>query len=164
MPKLQISLLEHGEVTHELSGDRISVGRHADNAVQIDDASISTHHAEIRLEDGSYWLKDLNSTNGTRVNDKSGGEWQLQEGDKIRFGKVVAFFVSDSSQVKAPMPEADEPVVAAAEQSKTPSSFSNASPFKTKAKESTPGGLLSIIVAIVAILVFLAMVVIIQGL
>lgn len=154
MPKLQISLLEHGEVIHELTGECISIGRHADNTIPIDDASVSTHHAEIRLREGAYYLKDLDSTNGTRVNDNPDGEWQLKEGDRILFGNIEAFFSSETE--KAPLPAAQEIATLPAAESQPPSGFNNASPFKRKAKQKTPGGALSMTLAAVAILIFIA--------
>jgi pSer/pThr/pTyr-binding forkhead associated (FHA) protein len=41
---------------------------------------------------GSYWLKDLNSTNGTQINEVLVTDAELKDGDKIRFGAVVAVF------------------------------------------------------------------------
>lgn len=162
MPKLQISLLEHGEVTRELTDDWISVGRHTDNSIQIDDPSVSTHHAELRLKEGVYHLKDLGSTNGTRVNGDSKGEWELREGDRIQFGKVEALYVS-GEQAPAPLPETElASPVAAAETSQRPASFTNASPFKSKVKEKNPGGTASMVLAIFAILLFVAAIVVIS--
>ena len=36
----------------------------------VDDPNVSRRHAEIRREDGAYWIVDLGSTNGTKVNGK----------------------------------------------------------------------------------------------
>jgi pSer/pThr/pTyr-binding forkhead associated (FHA) protein len=68
MRKLQIILPDGTESTHELTEDVVTVGRLSDNAIRIDDASVSSHHAQFTLSGGEYQLKDLNSTNGTRVN------------------------------------------------------------------------------------------------
>lgn len=157
MPKLQISLLEHGELTHELSLKRISIGRHPDNLIQIDDASISTHHAELKLERDAYLLKDLNSTNGTRINDVPlEGEQRLELGDRIRFGKVEALYVADAET--APLPPMDSletELVAPADVSQRPENFSNASPFKKRVVEKTPAGMATMSMAAAAILFFL---------
>jgi len=46
-------------------GDEWTVGRHADNALQLDDAAVSRHHARIRRERDAYVLTDLGTPNGT---------------------------------------------------------------------------------------------------
>ncbi len=51
-----------------LCGHLISLGRAADNAVALDDASVSRHHARIAWVDGRPYLTDLESVNGTLVN------------------------------------------------------------------------------------------------
>ena len=68
MRKLQIILPDGTESTHELTEDVVTLGRLSDNTIRIDDASVSSHHAQFTLAGGEYRLKDLNSTNGTRVN------------------------------------------------------------------------------------------------
>jgi FOG: FHA domain len=65
MPKLIVS-----GVTHELVDEAITIGRGPDNTIVVNDPSISTHHAQLLLEGDTYRLKDLDSTNGTRVNGK----------------------------------------------------------------------------------------------
>jgi pSer/pThr/pTyr-binding forkhead associated (FHA) protein len=47
---------------------RITVGRDADNAISLDDALASRHHAVIQKVKGALFVKDLGSTNGTFVN------------------------------------------------------------------------------------------------
>lgn len=42
-----------------------SIGRHKDNAIIIDDDFVSAHHATLAWNEGAWWLTDLNSTNGT---------------------------------------------------------------------------------------------------
>ena len=44
------------------------IGRSADVAVPLPVAQVSTHHAEIYLDGGRLWLRDLDSSNGTFVN------------------------------------------------------------------------------------------------
>jgi hypothetical protein len=50
------------------------------------DARVSTHHAEIRFEDGHYVVVDVGSSNGTLVNGKMVKTQKLRSGDKIVFG------------------------------------------------------------------------------
>ncbi len=79
-------------VAHKL-GNITTIGRAPLNHVVIDDAAVSVQHAIIARSAGSYRLQDLHSTNGTQVNGVPVSEVTLTDGDKIRFGSVVAVFV-----------------------------------------------------------------------
>src|SRR6476620_11199896 len=102
MPKLTIS-----GTTHELVDEAITIGRGPDNTIVVNDPSISTHHAQLLLERDTYRLKDLDSTNGTRVNGKPVTETVLRFDDRIRFGAAEAKY--ESSEVggskRLPKPE-----------------------------------------------------------
>ena len=54
-----------------LNGDPVSVGRAADNAVVLDDASVSRHHARIEWVASEPHVSDLGSANGTTINDET---------------------------------------------------------------------------------------------
>ncbi len=56
--------------TFDLNVERNTVGRVEDNTFQIADASVSSHHAEILLRGSDIVIKDLNSTNGTFLNNE----------------------------------------------------------------------------------------------
>ena len=103
MPKLIIS-----GITHELVDEAITIGRGPDNTIVVNDPSISTHHAQLLLEGDTYRLKDLDSTNGTRVNGKPVTETVLRFDDRIRFGAAEARY--DSSEVggSKPLPKPEE--------------------------------------------------------
>ena len=60
----------------------------------FDDATVSLRHAEIHLENGFAVLRDLQSTNGTRVNGILVDEIQLENASRIRFGGVEAVYES----------------------------------------------------------------------
>ena len=53
---------------------------------------ISRTHVEVRAEGSSAVVTDLNSTNGTTVNDTPVQKWQLQDGDVIRIGHSSMVF------------------------------------------------------------------------
>jgi len=156
MPKLQISLPEGGEAVHELTEDTVTIGRLPDNSIQINDISVSSHHAQLTLSGGDYHLKDLNSTNGTFINGKTVTEIQLHDGVKVRFGKIDTVYQSDIHvpDEKRELPAAEVPAMAAATSSVRPADFSNASPFKVKKKQKAGAGGAIIGLAVVAILVF----------
>jgi len=92
MARLQIFLPDDNTISHDLVEQKVSVGRAPDNDLQIEDVSVSSHHAEILFGAGNYTLKDLGSTNGTSINDLEIKEQILKEGDRIRFGHVDALF------------------------------------------------------------------------
>ncbi len=72
---------------------RATLGRRPGNTLQVQDGSISGKHAEFVTEGGSVTLRDLASTNGTRVSGKKIIEQQLAHGDRLLFGSVEALFV-----------------------------------------------------------------------
>jgi len=75
--------------THELTVDKTTVGRVEDNTLQISEASVSSHHAEILLRGSDVVVKDLNSTNGTFINGEPiSGEASLKPGQILRLGKI----------------------------------------------------------------------------
>ena len=86
MSKIIFSL-PGGETTFELTEDPVTIGRLPDNAIQIEDPSVSSHHAEILYAADRHILRDLNSTNGTRVNTRQISEGPLHNGDRILLEK-----------------------------------------------------------------------------
>ncbi len=63
-----------------------TLGRHVDNDLQILSTSVSRHHAEIRLEDGAYFIVDVGSKSGTFVNSEKVSRQKLRDMDRIRLG------------------------------------------------------------------------------
>ena len=75
----------------------ITIGRVASNDIAIDNLAISSHHATVHaMEDGAV-LEDMNSTNGTFVNDKKVTRHTLKDGDIIGIGKHQILFFHDSA-------------------------------------------------------------------
>ena len=74
-------------------GDTLNIGRNEKNEVIINESTVSHEHAYISYYQNHYVLSDLNSTNGTRVNDVP---WQadtiLRKGDKIQIGSTIFQF------------------------------------------------------------------------
>jgi len=131
MPQLQVFLSDENEISQDLTEDRITVGRLADNTLRIEDASISSHHAELILDGSKYQLQDLGSTNGTFVNETqiTTDHVMLNHGDQVRFGRIVAIYMeADDSNLSHPLPEASGLAVQAAQQSARPANFISSSP------------------------------------
>ena len=153
MPKLSIAL-QDSKTTHELTDEKIAIGRTPDNLVQIDDPSVSVRHAQLLLVGERYQLKDLGSTNGTRVNGETVAEVFLRVGDRVRFGKVEARYESDATGEAQALPEAGEIAGRPAETSEKPADFANASPFPNRKKEKDAVGTAVFAAGAVAIAVF----------
>lgn len=73
---------------HELNVDRTTIGRVEDNTFQIADPSVSSHHCEVLLRGGEVLIRDLNSTNGSYINDSQITESVLKPGQKLRLGQI----------------------------------------------------------------------------
>ena len=151
MPKLIIS-----GVTHELVDEAITIGRAPDNTIVVNDPSISTHHAQLLLEGETYRLKDLDSTNGTRVNGKPVTETVLRFDDRIRFGAAEAQYESSEVSGSKPLPKPEEIKAQIAADSAAPFHFASTSPFRRQEQLKDPVRTGIFIGLAVALLVFLA--------
>jgi pSer/pThr/pTyr-binding forkhead associated (FHA) protein len=89
----RLVLIRDGDdlVAHKL-GNITTIGRARLNHIVIDDPAVSAQHAIIARSAGFFQLQDLHSTNGTQVNGVPVSEVELKDGDKIRFGSIVAVF------------------------------------------------------------------------
>jgi hypothetical protein len=71
---------------------RAGIGRSHDNALCLNDSTVSSFHAAFTLTpNGTLWLTDLGSSNGTFVNEVRLGEGDkviVRDGDKLRFGDI----------------------------------------------------------------------------
>ena len=70
-----------------VNGGSITIGRGPDNAIAIDNLAVSSHHAEIKSEQGHLFIEDLNSLNGTFVNSQRVKRSALKHGDVVMIGK-----------------------------------------------------------------------------
>jgi len=86
----KLVILTHGMTgrTHELKVDKTTIGRVEDNTFQIAEPSVSSHHCEVLLRGDEVVVKDLNSTNGTFINDEKITESVLKPGHTLRLGQV----------------------------------------------------------------------------
>jgi pSer/pThr/pTyr-binding forkhead associated (FHA) protein len=74
--------------THELKVEKTTIGRVEDNTFQIAEPSVSSHHCEVLLRGDEVVIKDLNSTNGTFINDEKITESVLKPGQTLRLGQI----------------------------------------------------------------------------
>lgn len=155
MPKLIVN-----GVTYELVEQLVTIGRAPDNTIHIDDPSVSGRHAELHATGKTYQLRDLGSTNGTRVNGTATSSASLHPGDHIRFGAVEVRFAGDASMsTTQPLPAAAKADAQVATTSSRPADFANASPFRTRGEQRDPGRTALFIAAAIALLALLAAVI-----
>jgi hypothetical protein len=77
------------------------VGRDLDNEVVLNDATVSARHAVVLRRDGSWWVEDLGSTNGTWLNARRLEPELpalLRSGDVLQFGAVRLRLVSPEAE------------------------------------------------------------------
>ena len=134
MPKLQIlSGVLEGKV-YDLMEERITLGRALDNMIRLEDGTVSHHHAMLLQDGADYKLRDLNSTNGTRVNGMRIVEAKVHNGDQLRLGSVEMRFEADLKKTSQPLPPTQTGVDIAqvGAGNAPPPSFASASPFGRK--------------------------------
>ena len=76
-----------------VSGSRLTVGRLASCDLTIDDSTVSREHAAFIRRGESWWVVDLGSTNGTRVNGRQAAEHPISPGDRVELGDAVVELV-----------------------------------------------------------------------
>jgi len=86
-----------------------TIGRAPESHVVLSARSVSRHHARIFFEGGHFWIKDLESGNGTTVNGKKIKLQMLGDDDQIQFGEVNAVFRS-ANCASGPAPLAKDPL------------------------------------------------------
>jgi diguanylate cyclase (GGDEF)-like protein len=84
---------ELGKRMH-LGSAPFEIGRSSKNDLFLDQESISRHHARITFDGNEYRISDMNSTNGTFVNDASIHEQPLNDGDQVRIGRSILKFMT----------------------------------------------------------------------
>ncbi|HEY2383639.1 MAG TPA: FHA domain-containing protein [Terriglobia bacterium] len=88
-----------GAVLKEIPAkDEITVGRKPDNDVVIDNPAVSSHHCRIKLVGDTFFVEDLNSTNGVFVNAKKIVKSGLQNNDVIGIAKHALKFLDDKQE------------------------------------------------------------------
>lgn len=93
-----------------IAGDRVSIGRQADNDLVLFDNQVSRKHCVLERRGEEWLLTDLGSRFGTWVNDKPlGGTVSVRPGDRLRIGNSTVRFVEDG---RVPDRRGDDPTEA----------------------------------------------------
>ncbi len=92
-----------GEI-YELSDETISIGRDSANQIILNDSSVSRRHCTLEFTNNRFIINDLQSLNGTFVNELRAENTILKHGDKIKVGDFIfrfqtADFIEDSKEV-----------------------------------------------------------------
>ena len=102
-------------ITSELTGQEIGidrdmvVGRHQSADIVLQAAEISRKHAAFLLKDQALWVQDLNSSNGSFVNDlRIEHETLLKEGDIVQFASLKFSVLAPAQEVVAATIESAE--------------------------------------------------------
>ena len=98
MAKLHFSLEGNSLGEFSLDKERTTIGRRPTNDIHIDNLSVSGDHAVIITIGNDSFLEDLNSTNGTLVNNKAIKKHVLHHGDVIEFGKYQLKYVNKTQE------------------------------------------------------------------
>lgn len=80
-----------------LDGDELIIGRSSDAHIQVDRDSVSRRHARLSKVDGGWQVQDLQSTNGSYVNDVPIREHKLAPGDQLKVGSAIFRYLAGSS-------------------------------------------------------------------
>lgn len=75
-----------------LDSDLITVGRHPESDIFLDDVTVSRRHAEFYRRGGQFTVRDVGSLNGTYVNRERIEEHPLTGGDEVQIGKFRLVF------------------------------------------------------------------------
>jgi diguanylate cyclase (GGDEF)-like protein len=83
---------------HVLDQEVVTIGRDRENDIVLDSDSVSRRHARVEHRDGRIYLTDLDSTNGTYVNDDNEPvrDTQLRRGDQVKIGDTIFKYLSGS--------------------------------------------------------------------
>ena len=87
------ALITPDGVRHVLETERVTIGRQSGCTVVIRDTNVSREHAQLRRRPNGWTLRDLGSTNGTKLNGvRVDDEQMLADGDVIMLGAIKVTF------------------------------------------------------------------------
>ena len=81
-----------------LEDELITIGRHTNAGIFLDDITVSRRHAQVERVGDRYTVKDVGSLNGTYVNRERIDSAELREGDEVQIGRFrLVFFYGTGS-------------------------------------------------------------------
>lgn len=79
---------------YALGDEPVTLGRHPEVSIFLDDVTVSRHHAVVTREGEEYVIADEGSLNGTYVNRRRAERAVLADGDEIQIGKYKLTFLA----------------------------------------------------------------------
>ncbi|RPJ72511.1 MAG: FHA domain-containing protein, partial [Desulfobacteraceae bacterium] len=114
MPIITLKFKENIISRHPLEkGRSLAIGRRKDNAIVIDNLAVSAHHAKIESVGDAFVLVDLQSKNGSFVNEQLVTSHRLKPGDVINIGKHLLVYAAEeeAGDGDASAPKIDQTMV-----------------------------------------------------
>lgn len=87
--KIRVASGPDAGLTVPVTGQRMTLGRLSSCHVPLQDTTVSREHAALVRRGDSWWVVDLGSTNGTRVNGVRAAEQPVGPGDRVELGDAV---------------------------------------------------------------------------
>jgi hypothetical protein len=81
-----------------LRGELVTIGRHPESDLFLDDVTVSRRHARICIDAGGFTIEDEGSLNGTYVNRRRIERQKLLDGDEVQVGKFKLTFLVQTSE------------------------------------------------------------------
>ena len=110
MPNITLKFKDNVISRHFIDrGQSLTIGRRKDNDIVIENLAVSGHHAKIDSVGESFVLVDLQSKNGSFVNEQLVSSHWLKDGDLVSIGKhLLVFSTADGASAAAAPAEIDK--------------------------------------------------------
>ena len=99
MAKIHVMLSGQEVGTYPMKSSPWIVGRHGTCHVQIDNASVSRRHCQFTHENGTYYVQDMMSSNGTFIDGQRIRRAPVQNATEINVGKYVLIFEDTGMEI-----------------------------------------------------------------
>jgi pSer/pThr/pTyr-binding forkhead associated (FHA) protein len=93
---------------HTLENLPVLIGRKSTNHIVLDEKNVSRQHAQILMKEDQYFIQDMGSTGGTRVNGEPVVEKDIHTGDRIGIGSFELLFNSGIPEDERTIFDADD--------------------------------------------------------
>jgi hypothetical protein len=88
----EVAVLTWAGKRHEISKRKVVIGRSKDAEIRVDDPNVSRRHAEVQQEGSTWWVVDLDSTNGVEVQGRRVKRLKLEDGAHFTIGSTEITF------------------------------------------------------------------------
>jgi len=144
--------------TYEVKPPKVTIGRTTTNSLSFDHSSISSHHCVIKRENRQFLLRDLESTNGTRVNGREITETILKPKDVLQIGSLEFVFDADEGEIEQKDVHNFTQVEDLHGSTQVPKTFNSISPFHSR-KDNRSAWLVVVgviaVITVVILIIFL---------